>query len=85
MYGINLLEVARILGAVTTSNLLFSNNGFIQSVYQEIIKFSAEKNIEMVRVMINTLARQNNDAYNEMVNMLTKSFSPEELREIFPK
>ena len=37
MYGINLLEVAKILGATTVSNVVFNKYGVIRSIHQEII------------------------------------------------
>jgi hypothetical protein len=84
MYGINLIEVARVLGTVAVDNILFSKQGSIHLIYQEIIKFSAEKNIEMVRFMIKTLDRQNKDAYNDIVKILQKNFTEQDLREILP-
>ena len=84
MYGINLLEVAKILGATTTSNILFNKYGAIPSIHQEIIKYSAQQNIGMVKVMMRTLAQQNEQAYKEMVKNLREHFTEEELQDILP-
>ncbi|MCP4402718.1 MAG: hypothetical protein GY801_36130 [bacterium] len=84
MYGINLVELARILATAAGGHLLFSKHGVIHSIYQEIIRFSAEQNIAMVKVMMQTLARQNENAYHDVVELLHEHFTEEELREILP-
>ena len=71
MYGINLLEVAKILGATAVSNILFNKYGAIRSIHQEIVKYSAQQNIAMVKVMVRTLAQQNEQAYKDIVKNLT--------------
>jgi hypothetical protein len=85
MYGINLLEVAKILGATAVSNILFNKYGTIRSIYQEIVKYSAQQNIAMVKVMIRTLAQQNEQAYKEVVKNLREHFTEEELQDILPQ
>lgn len=85
MYGINLLEVAKILGATTVSNVVFNEYGVIRSIHQEIIKYSAQQNIDMVKVMMRTLAQQNEQAYKDVVEILRKHFSEQELQEILPQ
>ena len=85
MYGINLLEVAKILGATTASNILFNKYGAIHSVYQEIVKYSAQQNIAMVKVMVRTLAQQNEQAYKDVVEILGEHFTEEELQFILPQ
>ena len=85
MYGINLLEVAKILGAAAVGNILFNENGAIRSIYQEIIKYSAQQNIDMVKVMMRTLARQNEQAYKDAVKTLREHFTEEELKDILPQ
>ena len=85
MYGINLLEVAKILGATVASNVLFNKNGMVHSIYQEIIKFSAQQNIDMVKVMMRTLAQQHKEAYNDVVEILREHFTEQELQEILPR
>lgn len=82
MYGINLLEVGRILGTSFASNVLFHQHGVVKSIHAEIIKYSAEQNIAMVKVMMRSLAEQNKKAYDEMVAILEEQFSEEELQEI---
>ncbi|PID86026.1 MAG: hypothetical protein CSA11_11445 [Chloroflexi bacterium] len=82
MYGINLVKVAQILGSVAVSNLVFNKYGVIRSIHQEIIKYSAQKNIEMVKVMMRMLAQQNEQAHKEIVDILRKHFSEQELQEI---
>lgn len=77
-----MLEVAKILGATTVSNILFNKYGAIRSIHQEIVKYSAQQNITMVKVMIRTLAQQNVAAYEDVVKILHKHFSQEELQEI---
>jgi uncharacterized protein YrzB (UPF0473 family) len=84
MYGINLIEVAKILGATVAGNVLFNKHGVIHSIYQEIIKFSAEQNIDMVKVMMRTLAQQHEEAYNDVVEILREHFTEQELQEILP-
>ena len=85
MYGINLLVVAKILGTTAASNVVFNKYGVIRSIHQEIIKYSAEQNIEMVKVMMRTLAQQNEQAYMEIVEILQDHFSEQELQEILPQ
>jgi uncharacterized protein YutE (UPF0331/DUF86 family) len=85
MYGINLLKVAKILGATAASNVLFNKYGTIRSIYQEIIKYSAQQNIDMVKVMTRTLARQNEQAYKDVVKILREHFNQEELQDILPQ
>ncbi len=82
MYGINLLEVAKILGASTSSNILFNKYGAIRSIHQEIVKYSAQQNIAMVKVMMRTLAQRNEQAYKEVVKILREHFTEQELQEI---
>lgn len=85
MYGINLLEVAKILGATTASNILFNNYGAIRSIHQEIVKYSAQQNIVMVKVMMRTLAQRNERAYKDVVKILGEHFTEEELQDILPQ
>jgi uncharacterized protein YutE (UPF0331/DUF86 family) len=85
MYGINLLEVAKILGATTVSNVVFNKYGAIRSLHQEIIKYSAQQNIDMVKVMMRTLAQQNEQAYKDAVEILREHFTEQELQEILPQ
>ena len=85
MYGINLLTVAKVLGAATASNILFSKSGAIHLIHQEIIKYSAQQNIAMVKVMMRNLAQQNEQAYKDMVEILREHFTEDELQEILPK
>jgi hypothetical protein len=85
MYGINLLEVAKILGTTAASNILFNKYGAISSIYQEIVKYSAQQNIAMVKVMMQTLSQQNKQAYKDVVKTLREHFTEEELKEILPQ
>ncbi len=85
MYGINLLEVAKILGTTVGSNVIFNKRGVIRSIHQEIIKYSAQQNIDMVKVMMRTLAQQNEQAYKDVSEVLWKHFSEQELQEILPQ
>ena len=85
MYGINLLVVAKILGATTASNILFNKYGAIRSIHQEIVKYSAQQNIAMVKVMMRTLAQQNEQAYQDVVKILGEHFIEEELQDILPQ
>ena len=85
MYGINLLEVAKILGATAVSNILFNKYGAIRSIHQEIVKYSAQQNIAMVKVMMRTLAQRNEQAYQEVIEILRGHFTKEELQDILPQ
>ena len=85
MYGINLLEVAKILGAAAANNILFNKYGAIRSIHQEIVKYSAQQNIYMVKVMMRTLAQRNEQAYKDVVKILRERFTEEELRDILPQ
>lgn len=85
MYGINLLKVAKILGATAVSNILFNKYGTIRSIHQEIVKYSAQQNITMVKVMIRILAQQNDQAYRDVVKILGEHFTEEELQDILPQ
>ena len=82
MYGINWLRVTKILGATVASNVVFNKYGIIRSTHQEIRKYSAQKNIDMVKVMMRMLAQQNEQAYKDEVEILRKHFSEQELQEI---
>lgn len=85
MYGINLLVVAKILGAATASSVLFNKHGLVRSIHQEIIRYCAQQDIEMVKVMMRTLAQQDEQAYKEAVEILREQFSEQELRELLPQ
>ena len=85
MYGINLLEVAKILGAITASNILFNKYGATRSIHQEIVKYSAQNDIAMVKVLMRTLAQQNEQAYQDEVKILREHFTEEELQDILPQ
>lgn len=82
MYGINILKVAKILGAIAVSNILFNKYGATRSIYQEIVKYSAQQNIAMVKVMMRNLAQQNEQAYKDVVENLREHFTEEELQDI---
>jgi len=85
MYGINLLTVAKILGATAVSNILFNKYGAIPSIHQEIVKYSAQQNIAMVKVMMRNLAQQNEQAFKDIVKILGEHFTKEELQDILPQ
>ncbi len=85
MYGINLLKVASILGSVAVSNILFSNYGAVPSIVQEIVKYSTQRNIAMVKEMMRTLAQQNEQAYQDVLITLREYFTEEELKDILPQ
>ena len=80
-----MLEVAKILGATTASNILFNKYGAIRSIHQEIVKYSAQQNIAMVKVMMRTLAQRNKQAYTDVVKILREHFTEEELQDILPQ
>ena len=79
------MEVAKILGATTVSSILFNKYGAIRTIHQEIVKYSAQQNIAMVKVMVRTLAQQNEQAYKDVVKILRKHFTEEELQDILPQ
>lgn len=79
------MEVAKILGATTVSNILFNKYGAITSIHQEIVKYSAQQNIAMVKVMMRTLAQQNEHAYKDVIKILRENFTEEELKDILPQ
>jgi hypothetical protein len=85
MYGINLLEVAKILGSTTAINIFFNKYGAIRSIHQEIVKYSAQQNIAMVKVMMRNLAQRNEQAYKDVVKILREHFTEEELQDILPQ
>lgn len=85
MYGINLLTVAKILGAAAASEILFSKSGAINSIYEGIVKYSTQQNIAMVKVMMRNLAQQNEQAYKDVVKILRDHFTEEELQDILPQ
>jgi hypothetical protein len=85
MYGINLLKVAKILGAIAASNILFNKYSAIRSIHQEIVKYSARRNIAMVKVMMRTRAQQNEQAYKDVIKILREHFTEEELQDILPQ
>ena len=82
MYGINLLEVAKILGATTASNILFNKYGAIRSIHQEIIKYSTQQNIAMVKVMMRTLAQLNEQEFKSAEKILREHFTEKEIQDI---
>ncbi len=85
MYGINLLKVAGILGAIAVNSIFFSKYGAVRTIYQEIVKYSAQQNIVMVKVMMRTLAQRNEQAYKDVVEILGEHFTEEELLDILPQ
>lgn len=84
MYGINLVTVAQVLSVALGGNALFSKNGVVKSIYQEIVKYSAQQDIDMVKVMMRTLAQQNQQAYDDVVETLREHFSEQDLLDILP-
>ena len=80
-----MLKVAEILGAVVAGNILFGEDGVICSLHQEIVKYSAQNNIAMVKVMMRNLAQQNEQAYKDVVKILGEHFTEEELQDILPQ
>lgn len=80
-----MLEVAKILGTTAASNVVFNKYGVIRSIHQEIVKYSAQQNIDMVKVMMRTLAQQNEQAYKDVVEILRRHFSEQELQDILPQ
>ena len=80
-----MLEVAKILGATAVSNILFNKYGAIRSIHQEIVKYSAQQNIAMVKVMMRNLAQQNEQAYKDVFKILKEHFTQEELQDILPQ
>ena len=80
-----MVEVAKILGTTVVSNVIFNKYGAIRSIHQEIVKYSAQQNIDMVKVMMRTLAQQNEQAYKDVVKILRRHFSEQELQEILPQ
>ena len=79
------MEVAKILGVTTASNVVFNKYGVIRSIHQEIVKYSAQQDIDMVKVMMRTLAQQNEQAYKDIVGILQEHFTEQELQEILPQ
>jgi hypothetical protein len=49
------------------------------------VKYSAQQNIAMVKVMMRTLAQQNAQAYEDVVKILREHFSEDELQDILPQ
>ncbi len=82
MYGINLVEVAKILSVAISSNVLFGKNSAAHLIYQEIIKYAAQKDIEMTKVMMRALAQQSERAYEDITKILREHFTEQELQEI---
>ena len=80
-----MLKVAKILGAAAAGNILFNEYGAIRSIQQEIVKYSAQQNIDMVKVMMRSLAQQNEQAYKDVVKNLREHFTEEELQDILPQ
>jgi uncharacterized protein YutE (UPF0331/DUF86 family) len=85
MNGINLLKVAKILGPIAVSSIVFSKYGAIRSIYQEIVKYSAQQNIAMVKLTVRSLLQQNEQAYKDVVKILREHFTEEELQDILPQ
>jgi uncharacterized protein YutE (UPF0331/DUF86 family) len=85
MYGINLLGVAKILGSTTAINIFINKYGAIRSIHEEIVKYSSQQNIAMVKVMIRSLAQRNEQAYEDVVKILREHFADEELQDILPQ
>lgn len=79
------MKVTKILGAAAASNILFNKYGAIHSIYEEIVKYSAQQNIAMVRVMMRSLTQQNEQAYKDVVKILREHFTEEELQDILPQ
>ena len=73
------------MGSATVSNILFNKYGVIPSIHQEIVKYSAQQNIAMVKVMMRTLAQQNQQAYKDVIEILREHFTEEELQNILPQ
>lgn len=80
-----MLEVSRILGTVAVSEVMFNKYGAINSIYQEIVRFSAQQNIAMVKAIMRSLSQQNQQAYKDIVKNLSEHFTEDELKDILPQ
>ena len=78
-----MLEVAKILVTTTATNTIFNKYGAIRSIHQVIVKYAAQHNIAMVKLMMRILAQRNEQAYKDGVMILREHFTEEELRDIF--
>lgn len=82
MYGINPITIGKILGASLVKDIIFSKHGTISFIYLEIVKYATQKDIDMVKLMIETLARQNAQAYQDVMDILKKNLSDEEYQNL---
>lgn len=82
MYGINLITVGQILGASLAKDLFFSKHGAVYVIYQQILKYTINQDIEMTKFMMQTLARQNEQAYDDIMTILKKNLSDEEFQNL---
>jgi len=82
MYGINPITLASVLTTAVIPNLIFGNNGAVKLIINNVVKYAAEQNIDMVKSMLDTLARQNENIYKEVIDILKKHFTDEELKYI---
>ena len=80
-----MLEVSRILGNVAVSEVMFNKYVAINSIYQEIVRFSAQQNIAMVMAIMRSLSQQNQQAYKDIVKNLSEHFTEDELKDILPQ
>ncbi len=80
-----MVEVAKVLGMTVAGNALFNKNSAVHLIHLKIIKYSAKRNIDMVKVMMRTLAQQNEQAYKDVVEILQEHFTEQELQEILPQ
>ena len=85
MYGINFLKLCGILGAAAVDSVLFSKYGAIRSIHQEIVKYSAQRNIGMVKLLMRGLAQLNEQSYKDAVKIVREHFTEEELKDILPQ
>jgi len=82
MYGISLLTVSKVLGSALLNGVLNSQDNCITLIHHQIVKYAAEQNIQMVKSLMNSIARQNAKAYQDVIRLLREHFSEKELEDI---
>ncbi len=80
MYGINPVVIAEIASAILTKEVFI--NGVSKIIINEIIKYSINKDIEMVKVLFHRIANEDKKMFNKISNLLKERLSEEEYLEL---
>jgi len=76
MYGVNPIVIAEIASTILTKEIFI--NGVSKMIINEIIKYSINKDIKMIKVLFHRIANEDEKIFNKISNLLKERLSEEE-------